>query len=99
KTSTSLTVTVVNCTGIDNITANSNISIYPNPSNGIITVSIPSANEANTLRITDMIGNEIVKSQMKDVTKNLDLSSLQKGLYTITISNGTEKHIQKLIIQ
>ena len=98
-TSKSLVVTVSTCAGIDNISNNSNISIYPNPSTGLVTISLPSINEATTLYVTDMIGKEVFKSSVKDVNINLDLSNLQKGLYMVTISNGQSKHIQKLIIQ
>ncbi|HXU28080.1 MAG TPA: T9SS type A sorting domain-containing protein, partial [Bacteroidia bacterium] len=99
KTSTSLTVTVSNCTGIDNVSNNSNISIYPNPSTGLVTVSIPSVNETTTLYITDMIGKNVFKSSVKDANISLDLTNLNKGLYMLIISNGQTKHIQKLIIQ
>jgi hypothetical protein len=99
KTSTSLTVTVNNCAGIDNISNNANISVYPNPSTGLINISMPVVNEATTLYITDMIGKEVFKSSLKDANVSIDLSNLQKGLYMVTITNGQAKQIQKLIIQ
>jgi len=99
KTSSSLTVTVSPCAGIATISNNSDISVYPNPSTGLVNISIPSVNAATTLYVTDMIGKEVFKSSVKDVNVSVDLTNLQKGLYMLTISNGQSKHIQKLIIQ
>lgn len=99
KTSTSLTVTVSTCTGIDNIANNTAISVYPNPSNGLVTISAPLANETTTLYITDMIGKEVFKADVKDANMNLDLTNLQKGLYMLSIVNGKNKQVQKLVIQ
>jgi hypothetical protein len=99
KTSTSSTVTVSTCAGIASISDNSGISVYPNPSTGLVTISMPSVNGATTLYITDMIGKEVFKSSVKDANVSLDLTNLQKGLYMLTISNGQSKHVQKLIIQ
>jgi hypothetical protein len=99
KTSSSLTVTVNPCTGIANVSNNAAISIYPNPSNGLVTVVMSTVNSGTTLYVTDMIGKEVFKSVVTDTNTNLDLSSLQKGLYMVTVANGQNKHIQKLIIQ
>jgi len=99
KTSSPLTVTVNVCAGIATISNNSDISVYPNPSTGLVTISIPSVNAATTLYVTDMIGKEVFQSSVKDANVSLDLTNLQKGLYMLTISNGQSKHVQKLIIQ
>ena len=86
--------------GIDQISANNtNISVYPNPNNGLVTISMSNVDEGTTMYVTNMIGQEVFKTSVKDVTTNLDLSSLQKGIYMLTITNGQNKHVEKLIIQ
>ncbi|HKC68893.1 MAG TPA: T9SS type A sorting domain-containing protein [Bacteroidia bacterium] len=99
KTSTSLTVTVNTCAGIESVSNNADISVYPNPSTGLVTISMPSVNETTTLYITDMIGKEVFKSTVKNANMSLDLTNLQKGLYMLTIYNGKNKQVQKLVIQ
>ena len=99
KTSTSLTVTVNTCAGIESVSNNADISVYPNPSTGLVTISMPSVNEGTTLYITDMIGKEVFKSTVKNANMSLDLTNLQKGLYMLTIYNGKNKQVQKLVIQ
>ena len=96
-----LTVTVnQGCfAGIEQVTNTSNFSIYPNPSKGLITIAMSAVNAGTVLYVTDMIGKEVFKTVVTDTNTNLDLSNLQKGLYMVTVANGQNKHIQKLIIQ
>jgi photosystem II stability/assembly factor-like uncharacterized protein len=96
---TTFTITVAGCAGIEQYSNNYNMSIYPNPSNGVITVSIASVDAGTVLYVTDVIGQEVMKTSIKDVNTNLDLSALQKGIYMLTITNGQYKHIEKIIIQ
>ncbi len=89
-----------NCyAGIEQVINASNISIYPNPSKGLVTVVMSAVNAGTTLYVTDMIGKEVFKTVVIDTNTNLDLSNLEKGLYMVTVANGQNKHIQKLIIQ
>ena len=95
------TVTInQNCyAGIEQVSNGANFSIYPNPSKGSVNIALSALNGSTTLYVTDMIGKEVYKTLITDINTNLDLSSLQKGLYMVTVANGKSKHIQKLIIQ
>ena len=96
-----LTVTInQNCyAGIEKISNTSNFSLYPNPSKGLVTIALSAVNTGTTLYVTDMIGKEVYKTLITDTNTSIDLSNLQKGLYMVTVANGENKHIQKLIIQ
>ena len=85
--------------GIEKISNNTDISIYPNPNNGFVNISMATIDENTSAHITNMIGQEVFKTSLKDVTTNMDLSSLEKGIYMLTITNGQSKHVEKLIIQ
>jgi hypothetical protein len=94
-----VTVTVSTCAGIENYASSNNVSVYPNPSNGLVTISLTNL-EANTIMyVTNMIGQEVIKTAVKDLNTNLDFSNLQKGIYTLTVTNGKDKSVSKLIIQ
>lgn len=86
-------------TGIERNSADNSISIYPNPSSGLITINMTNVAANAILYVTDIIGQEVLKTTLKDVTTNLDLSALQKGIYMLSITNGQQKHIRKIIIQ
>ena len=96
----SFTLTVTGaCSGIENYSNNAGVSVYPNPSNGLVTLTLSNLDAGTALYVTNMIGQEVVKATVKDLTTNFDFSHLQKGVYFITVTNGKNKHVEKLIIQ
>ena len=92
------TVTVSPCTGINQVSNTTKIVIYPNPSTGLVTVTMPILNEGTVMYVTDMIGKEVYKTSVTNINTNLDLTGLQKGMYMLTISNGKSTQVQKIII-
>ena len=92
------TVTVSACTGINQVSNATKIAIYPNPSTGLVTVTIPTLNEGTVMYVTDMIGKEVYKTSVTNNSTNLDLTGLQKGMYMITISNGKSTQVEKIVI-
>jgi Secretion system C-terminal sorting domain len=84
--------------GIDKKKVDSKFSIYPNPSNDIVTISNPSKLLITSINITDTNGR-IVETIKQDYLSDsiLTISKLKSGIYFLEIiSNGT-KTIQKII--
>lgn len=79
---------------IDDLT-NANISIYPNPSNGIFTIQ--SADIVN-ITIFDVSGKIVYKNNNITQT-NVDLSKNQKGIYFIEFKNNNISINHKIIIK
>ncbi|MBC7412672.1 MAG: T9SS type A sorting domain-containing protein [Bacteroidia bacterium] len=80
------------------------IKIYPNPTEGKVTIDIISeTNDVVTLNIYEL-NNRVVYTQKNIAltsglaTLNLNLD-LQSGLYTLKIQGQTTNYIEKLIIQ
>jgi len=71
-----------------------NVSIYPNPSNGDITVS--SDEQIDNIRITDKLGRIVFEANYH--TKNINLKELNSGIYLITITSGGISKTNKLVI-
>lgn len=81
---------------------NSNVNILPNPSNGSFNLvfTLPSEQSIG-LKIYNVMGQEIISSQLKNVMNNvisLDLSESPDGIYFAEITNGSEKISRKLIL-
>ena len=97
--SSTVTQNVSLCTGINSQIANQNsqIVLYPNPSNGIFTIS---GIEQNTsISIYNAIG-ELVKSiQSTDNNTTIDLPDYSNGIYFIKVKNNNADVIQKIIKQ
>lgn len=75
---------------------NTNISIFPNPNSGII--SIKSKNDIVSLEIFNTSGQKVynLKAVNGNEIKSLDLSQLGKGLYFLSVNNN---NTQKIIIK
>jgi hypothetical protein len=80
------------------------VSVYPNPTNGIINLKIndPNLNDVS-IEITDIMGRTINKFT-KDChnalcEETIDLSNLTNGIYFVKISNNTKYSIIKLLKQ
>ena len=92
------------CTGIINSSENNNISIYPNPTNGTITVAIGNGNNSELIiSIMDIQGRVVFTSIDKNIGagyfKQINLDQLAKGIYYIKLTNADNSKYQKLIIE
>jgi hypothetical protein len=72
--------------GISTIEA-SRITMYPNPVRDEVHLSLPSSFEGGQIDIYNLIGSKVY-SQSVDKEKDLDLSSLETGLYIARISEN-----------
>ena len=71
----------------------SHISIYPNPTDGIITIN--SIESIGQVKLFDYSGRIILETN----DKTIDLSTLDNGIYFIEINRKNEKMIQKVVKQ
>ncbi len=79
-------------TGINDI-KNSNIKIYPNPTNNIINIEGLNKNENNTIQIFDVQGKLVIT---KTITEKgtIDLSELNKGVYVIKVGEVAQRIVK-----
>ncbi|MGZ4035398.1 MAG: nidogen-like domain-containing protein [Bacteroidia bacterium] len=73
-------------TGIAELAKANAISIYPNPADGNITVTHNfNASSNPVLSITNVIGQNVMNSQLNNQQQSVDISGLKKGIYFATI--------------
>ncbi len=70
-----------------------NVVIYPNPNNGIFTISLP---DNATVVITDIAGSIIYKSLIIN-SLQIDISNQPAGIYFIKITSENSNIIKKII--
>ncbi len=86
-----------NNVGIHEIGNGENISIYPNPSNGIFTLNSQSAK--GEIYIYNLLGEVIYKSKMNSSVSRIDLSEHANGIYFVRVISGSEIYSGKLLKQ
>ena len=72
-----------------------NISIYPNPSTGIL--NIKTDREIN-VSVTNMMGKIIISNRKILNNHSLDLSSFANGVYLLKINVGNKTGVKKIIL-
>jgi hypothetical protein len=80
-------------TGIQQISKNENLKVYPNPTSSLLTIE--NSTKAN-LTITSVDGKIVFKSEING-TQVLNLSNFESGIYTISLKTGDDVKYQKII--
>lgn len=87
--------------GIQNETV-SNISIYPNPNNGVFKIVINEKYENAQLKISNILGQEVYTQSLNDFDKKFNISAdhLESGAYIVELlDNSTSIETKKIIIR
>ena len=85
ETSYSIDYNISNILEIEN-----NLQIYPNPTNGIITII---GEKIKNISVYNILGNQLFKVEKNNLninSRNIDLSNLARGIYTIQIEQNNK---------
>jgi len=89
--------------GINDDLTNSDLLIYPNPSEGKIKISLPEFEYSNVkIEILDLIGRNTFSEEYFNIGSSdlqLDLSTLAKGSYILKVLNENQFITKKIILQ
>ena len=78
------------------------LEMYPNPSNGLITLNLTSSKEGAVINVMDAMGKVVYSENVKNASfekHTLNLEHLAKGIYSVNIVKAGETATQKIIIQ
>jgi bilirubin oxidase len=86
-------------TGLRNISEDETMSLYPNPTNGMLSIKIDGfeQNKPMDIKVTDALGKIILKKNSAGPEINIDLSEQPMGMYMIQCQSGEKRITQKLI--
>ena len=76
-----------------------NSSVYPNPTKGIVNVSIPALIENATINLYDLQGRQILSKETNQVNTSIGIENLQDGIYLVTIQNDLGSITKKIILK
>jgi len=95
---------LVNTNSLSNLDNQSvKMTIYPNPSNGLVNISLNTAYEGDqAIRVFDLSGRTINEIRFTDAQNQVfqtDLTDLPDGLYLIEYSNANISNVEKVMIR
>jgi hypothetical protein len=76
-----------------------NISVYPNPSNGILFVRSNAKNKIETVLVFDALGNLVSNLALNASSGMIDTSSWAQGIYTVQVKSANSISTEKIIIE
>jgi D-alanyl-D-alanine carboxypeptidase len=85
-------------TGIADYENRNTISVYPNPVNSSLTISLPAQNENCTIELFGLAGNLIQKQNATGTATTLSTAALSNGTYLLRVSSSSGVSTQKIIV-
>lgn len=86
----------ISVTGIEDIHANTDIKLFPNPSSTIINVIVPNPNEKYEIEIYSLLGQQMMKSSNETI---IDIENFAKGIYFLTVKQNNKTVKTKIVKQ
>lgn len=78
--------------GVEDATV-SNFAIYPNPAKDLVIVT-SKTEPISQIKIFNMLGQKVIgQSFEQNLSENIDVSSLQSGMYVLKVNNTTTKRL------
>lgn len=76
---------------------NSDIQLYPNPSSGVISVNSIAGYPIQSLQVLSLDGKQLIMEH--NVSPNIDVNSLDVGVYIVNVQSSEERRTFKLMIR
>ena len=74
------------------------LSVYPNPANEVINVSLNKSIKA-AISVVDVAGKVVKTSSINGLTSSINSSDLTNGVYYVTITDGNSVATEKVVIK
>jgi hypothetical protein len=93
-------VSVDLCVGLEDLAANSSIAVYPNPSTGLFTISIPGNAGKLDVEVMNTLGQTVVKESSKNPEALVvDMNDYGRGVYYLKIQLNQGSKLVKVVLE
>lgn len=92
--SNTIGMVVLTCTGIENLSDEKAISVYPNPANGVLNIEIATGKNYS-VKLMDELGRVLLS---EDNTKAIDTGKLTNGIYYLNVTSEGNTSVKKVVI-
>lgn len=101
---TNYTFRIVKYNGFAELTQYQNLTVFPNPTNGIVTIELRDLEKDNShVKVMDAFGKLIYENTISENaqflnTLSVDLSGYTSGLYFVTVQSGDKMGLSKVML-
>ncbi len=92
-------VITIGATGVDDHNSGKDITVFPNPADGLVTVTIPNAAGSMVMKVTSLAGTVVLIQELNAERNPVDLSELPAGVYLMHLSNDKQTAIRRIVVQ
>ena len=89
------TISGTTTNGINDITQNNAVSIYPNPNNGKFIIEPKNNNRLTNIEVYNSLGEKVLQQNANEI----ELSASPKGIYIVKISDGVNTYNRRIVLQ
>jgi hypothetical protein len=94
-----VTLTVEACTGIESLAIEKNMTLYPNPTNGLLEIVLPNIDNIRKIQLYNSIGILISETTPRSQQQILNLENQPNGIYVVKILSSDKNQIIKKVIK
>jgi hypothetical protein len=94
-----ITQSVGICSGIQALGINSEIELYPNPTESMLHIVVPDVSKETHFDLYDAIGRLVMSMELKDNHTTLNVIELPGGVYTYRIRSGDTMYKQGKLVR
>jgi hypothetical protein len=73
-------------------------NVYPNPSNGLLTIAVDDNNTRYDVTVNNMLGQTVYSSSIS-MTTIVDLTNFDKGVYTVELKDEKATYTEKVVVE
>ena len=92
-------ITVTKPVGIQDILSKANVSVFPNPTQGILNVNFDGyKSQLVQMNIFNSNGKLVMAKELLKSSNSFDISSLPKGVYVVDLKSGLNTSSSKIVV-
>lgn len=92
-----ITLTVSVCTGIQSYDNAAGVSVYPNPSTGMVNVNTGAAGKSVVV-VYNVIGEVVFSKEFNTASNTIDLAAFGTGIYSVKVTTDKNITVKKVMV-
>jgi hypothetical protein len=85
--------------GVDENEAADFVTIFPNPSNGLVNIEMGATSKTTTYRVYDIAGKVVATDVLTVGTQTMDLTNLNSGMYILEVQQGAAIQTERIVLK